>query len=125
MKTNWRNIPVAGVLAVLGMVMLLNTGCVSVFAYDNALEQAKAADLKYKAEHKKYQELQTRHDDLKAEVDTWTAKLTKAIDRLDRHAKNWGNVRDDLIRLNIEQELNTQTHTRALTTEGGFIRLEE
>ncbi|MFQ5992059.1 MAG: hypothetical protein ACE5NA_06435, partial [Nitrospiraceae bacterium] len=96
MKTNWRNIPVAGALAVLGMVMLLNTGCVSVFAYDNALEQAKAADLKYKAEHKKYQDLQTRHDDLKAEVDTWTVKLSKAIDRLDRHAKNWGNVRDDL-----------------------------
>lgn len=105
------------------------SGCVSVGTYDamkqeadQAKEQLKEAQVAYAQEKLRVLTLEKQNSALKAQTDKYQADLKESIAKLQRLADDWGQVRDDLIRLNMDREL------RRLKTENpdakGVILLE-
>ncbi len=112
------------------VVLILSTfGCVSLDTYDEIQREADAAragvreaQVQYAQERLKVLSLEKRNEELKQQTDKWEVNLRGALERLEFLAGEWGDVRDDLIRLNIERELH-QMRTRNPNATGAF-RLE-
>ncbi len=88
------------------------TGCVSVDRYQameaeaaQAWQQLKEAQVAYAQEKLRTITLEKQNNALKAQTDKWEANLKDTITRLEGLADDWGQVRDDLIRLNMDSEL--------------------
>lgn len=88
------------------------TGCVSVDRYQameaeaaQARQQLKEAQVAYAQEKLRTITLEKQNNALKAQTDKWEANLKDTITRLEGLADDWGQVRDDLIRLNMDREL--------------------
>ncbi len=127
MRTNI--IRLASMTLVSALMAMGTGGCVSLDMYDEmereanaARVQAKEARVQYAQERIKVLTLEKRNKELKQQTDKWEANLQTALDRLDGLATDWGAVRDDLLRMNIDRELRSM-RSRDGSMRGSF-RLE-
>lgn len=103
---------ILSVTAGLGLLAAGTTGCVSTSSYeamqheaDTARVQARESQIQYAQERLKVHTLEKRNKELKQQTDKWEGNLRTTIERLELLGDDWGQVRDDLIRLNIDREL--------------------
>lgn len=88
------------------------TGCVSTGTYKameqeaaQAKQQLKEAQVAYAQEKLRVITLEKQNEALGAQTEKYQADLKESITKLERLADDWGQVRDDLIRLNMDREL--------------------
>lgn len=88
------------------------TGCVSVDRYQamkaeaaQAKQQLKEAQVAYAQEKLRVLTLEKQNSALQTQTEKYQADLKESITKLERLADDWGQVRDDLIRLNMDREL--------------------
>lgn len=102
---------IVGIVPVVFLAMGAS-GCVSVDRY-HALEaetaqvrqQLKEAQVAFAEEKLRVITLEKRNQAMQAETDKYQAHLKATVGKLERLADDWGQVRDDLIRLNMDREL--------------------
>lgn len=95
-----------------GVLALTLTGCVSAGTHealqreaDQVKQELERTQALHVEQQKRVQALETRNRELKEQTDKWEANLKATVTRLERLAEGWGQVRDDLIRLNLDREL--------------------
>ncbi len=90
--------------AVVGLLAIGQTGCVSSSAYELARKDAENARLLYQNETRRAQELAATATQLKAQIERTQAELKKAQEQIARTEQEFHATRDELLRLKIEWE---------------------
>ena len=105
MNTRWRGIRPTMMIALMGVFVVSSTGCVSSTSYKAVEKEASNAQRMYDEEHLRALELEAKNNELAQRMEVWDATLRNTMNRLERLANDWGEVRDDLIRQNLDREL--------------------
>lgn len=108
MNITSRNTHLLPVVVVLGFCVLSVPGCVSSSAYEAAKKEAGDLRHELQQEHLKVQAMEKMHTQRIKQMEDLASRLGSSVERLDGITKNWGDLRNELVRLRINRELEHQ-----------------
>lgn len=122
MNTTTRRLSFIVRLVVLGGLIVSSQGCVRTSTHEAVKKELLETQAQLFREHQRVKDLRAVHVEVTGKMDEWVTKLSEASQRLENSSRNWDLVRDDLLRLKIEQEMQRQSLMKKAGE--GFFRLE-
>lgn len=125
MNRNRGRLPLRVMLGLGAVLPMVTVGCVSTDLYETAKREAQQTQAQLHKEQGRAQALELQNKDLAQRMDKmekWVDKLWHTSERLEGLGKDLDELRDELVRLRIDRELQRQKG-RSQSPMGG-IRLE-
>ncbi len=108
MDTTSRSTRLLSVVVILGFCVLSVPGCVGSSTYQVAKKEAEDLRHELQQERLKIQAIEKMHTQRSKQMEDLASRLGSSVERLDSITKNWGDLRNELVRLRISRELERQ-----------------
>lgn len=109
MNTTARRTRLLSVVAILGFCVLSAPGWVSSSTYQLAKKEAEDLRQELQQERLKVHAMEKMHTQRIKQLEDLTSRLGSSVERFDGMTKNWSDLRNELVRLRINRELERQT----------------
>lgn len=103
-----RSTRLLSIAVILGLFSLSIPGCVSSSTYKAAKKEAEDLRHELQQERLKVVAVEKMHAQRIKQMEDLANRFGSSVQRLEEVAKNWGDLRNELIRLRINRELQRQ-----------------